>query len=504
MKYILLRTTRATGAWRTLLFALWGLALTAGCTGPAKEEAAAEEGTGQPNIIFILADDLGWRDAGYQGSSFYETPNIDALARQGMTFTSAYAAAPICSPTRASILTGCYPARLHQTDYIPGRPDMPDQRLLQVEDLNHLPLAEETIAERLRAAGYATAHIGKWHLGSEGYFPADQGFDFNLGASDRGMPPSYFHPYERGSYRLADLNATGRPGEQLTDRLGREAVNFIAEHRDRPFFLYLSFYAVHTPLQAKPELVDKYRAKADRSSDADPMPVVTENGRRVRQVQNHPVYAGMVESLDENVGRVLDALDRHGLADHTLVIFFSDNGGLSMRDGGPTSNLPLRAGKGYLYEGGIRVPMIIRWPGVTEPGSSTDVPVSSIDFFPTIREITGLRPAEGRAVDGVSLVPLLRQEGDAGRDALYWHYPHYHNQGSRPSGAIRRGDYKLIEFFEDGRAELYNLVEDPGEERDLSGEMPERAEALREQLQAWRASVDAQMPPGPNPDYEGS
>jgi len=455
----------------------------------------------QPNIIFILIDDLGYKDLSCYGSTFYETPNIDRLARNGMLFTDGYAACPVCSPTRASILTGKYPARLNQTDWIPGRGNLRDQKLLQVEDLNHLPREELTIAEVLQKAGYANGHIGKWHLGGEGYLPQDQGFDVNIAGNRRGSPPSYFYPYKRGEdWQLAGLAETGEEGEYLTDRLGREAAQFIHEHKATPFFLYFANYAVHIPLQSKWELTEKYRTKAASLSDKDSWIFGAEGLHPVRQVQNHPIYAGMVESMDDSVGAILDAVEQEGLKNDTVIFFFSDNGGLSTSEGWPTSNLPLRGGKGWLYEGGIREPMIVTWPGVIEPDSRCTAPVSSVDFFPTIMDITGAEVPSGQTIDGVSLLPLLQQTGDLDRKAIYWHYPHYSKQGGGQGGAIRLGDYKLIRYYEDDRIELYNLRTDVGEQHNLASIRPEKAALLAEKLNQWLSSVDARMPE-PNPDY---
>jgi arylsulfatase A-like enzyme len=455
-----------------------------------------------PNIVFILVDDLGWTDVGSFGSSFYETPHIDSLTAQGIKFTHAYAASPICSPTRSSILTGKHPARLNQTDWIPGRGNRPDQQLLQVEDLNYLPREEVTIAEMLKDAGYTTAHMGKWHLGGGIHLPEGQGFDVNQAGNRRGSPPSYFYPYKRNGYQLEHLAATGHPGEYLTNRLGEEAAEFIGANSDEPFFLYLSHYAVHTPLEAKEPMVQKYAERADSLAIRDTSVFGREGDHKVREVQSHPVYAAMVESMDESVGTVLEALEANGLSENTVVILFSDNGGLSTSEGWPTANLPLRAGKGWMYEGGIREPMIVRWPGVTEPGSVTDVLVTSVDFFPTLREIAEQPPRPDHTIDGVSLIPLLTGQGSLSGRALHWHYPHYSNQGGTPTGAIRQGDYKLIEFFEDGSVELYNLADDMGEENDLAGKMPEKVQFMRSRLHSWRESVNAQMPE-PNPNYEG-
>ena len=497
---------RGTGSCSGALFTVMliggvlALLLAASSARAQPEEAASQQ---PPNVVFVLVDDLGWADVEAFGSRFYETPHINRLARRGLAFTNAYAAATVCSPTRAAILTGRHPARLGITDWIPGQGNRPSRQLLQVEDRSHLPLREVTIAERLRDAGYATAHVGKWHLGgAPDHLPTDQGFEVNAGGYEAGSPGrfgGYFSPYDNPY--LED----GPEGEYLTDRLGREAAQFIRAHADQPFFLHLSFYSVHTPLQGKDELVDKYTARADSLLLTERTVYGREHGHRARIVQSNPVYAAMVEAMDRNVGRVLQSLEAAGVANNTIVIFTSDNGGLSVLTNdrtAPTANRPLRAGKGWLYEGGIRVPLIVRWPGVTEGGRTSETPVSSVDFFPTILEAAGLEASEGRAVDGASLTPLLRQSGPLEREALYWHYPHYHGSGSVPGGAIRQGDYKLVEYFETGRVELYDLAEDLTETHDLADERPERAAALRKQLHQWRRSVEAQMPE-PNPNYTG-
>lgn len=453
-----------------------------------------------PNVVLIVADDLGWTDIGSFGTTFYETPNLDRLAAEGMRFTQAYAASPVCSPTRSSIMTGLYPARLNQTDWIPGRADRPDQRLLQVQDLNQLPLSRVTIAEALKPAGYVSASIGKWHLGGAGHLPTDQGFEVNVAGDDKGSPPGYFWPYKTADRQLTQLAETGKPGEHITERLGEEAAKFIGQNRDRPFFIYMPLFAVHTPLQARPELVEKYRAKAERLGLVQVDTFGLESGVRFRKIQNHAVYAGMVETMDLAVGRVMRALAENGLDRNTLVLFFSDNGGLATSEGWPTTNLPLRAGKGWMYEGGIREPMIARWPGTVRPGSTFDQPVISNDFMPTLRELAGLRSPF--RTDGASLAPALRGDRLAER-TLFWHYPHYSNQGGRPGGAVRDGDWKLIEFFETGRVELYNVAQDPGEQRDLAAAMPERTAELLGKLRAWRRSVGAKMPRR-NPDYRAA
>jgi arylsulfatase A len=445
--------------------------------------AAAAVAQNRPplNFIFILVDDWGWADLGCYGSKSYDTPNIDRLAAQGMRFTDAYAACPVCSPTRASVLTGKYPARLHLTDWIPGRKQWPTAKLLVPAFRQELPLEEVTLAEALKPAGYVSASIGKWHLGGDGFSPKEQGFDRNVGGTARGSPATYFGPFD-----LPGL-AGGPPGEYLTDRLTLEAEKFIEQNRDRPFFLYLPEFAVHRPLEGKKELVAKYEAKL-KSSEG----------------QNHPVYAAMVESVDEAVGRLVGKLDALGIAGRTVVILTSDNGGLRFegKDSRPvTSNLPLRAGKGHVYEGGIREPLIVRWPGVVKPGSVCHDQIISIDYFPTILDMAGVKIL--RPVDGVSLLPLLTQKGALQREAIYWHYPHYSNQGGPPAGAVRKGDYKLIEFYEDGRLELFNLKDDIGERRNLVRADPKKAAELHALLKRWRESVGAVMP-APNPGYDAA
>lgn len=446
----------------------------------------------QPNFIFFLIDDLGRNDLGCYGSDFYQTPNIDRLAAEGMRFTEAYAACPVCSPTRASIVTGRYPARLHLTDWLPGRADRPDQMLLRPVIRQQLPLEEVTIAEALKQTGYVTAHIGKWHLGGEGFEPQRQGFDVNIAGDHTGTPLSYFAPFKTARKGEPERFMPGLEqapaGEYLTDRLTAEAERFIERHKDKPFFLYFPHYTVHIPLRGKQALVERHLA------------------RKPGATHTNAIYAAMIESLDESVGRVLRKLDELKIAGRTVIFFTSDNGGLSVREGPntpATSNAPLREGKGHLYEGGIREPLLAKWPGVAKPGSVCSVPVSSVDFFPTILEIAGT-PAPGAAqLDGVSIVPLLKQTGAPKRDALYWHYPHYSNQGGKPGGAVRSGDWKLIEFYEDGRWELYNLKDDPGERHDLAALEPKRAQQLAAKLDAWRRSVGAQMML-PNPDFKAA
>ncbi|HTS62160.1 MAG TPA: sulfatase [Candidatus Acidoferrales bacterium] len=434
----------------------------------------------RPNIIFLLLDDLGWRDFGCFGSPFYETPHLDKLASEGVRFTNAYAACPVCSPTRASILTGKYPARLHLTDWIPGRRQWPSAKLLTPAFEQQLPLRETTIAEALKPLGYRTASIGKWHLGGDGFLPTNQGFDLNVAGTERGSPQSYFGPFD-----LPNLKG-GTRDDYLTEKLSDAADRFIEDSAGKaPFFLYLPEFAVHIPLQARPSAVEKYR----RKNKGGPLP--------------NPVYSAMVESADQALRRLRLTLDRLKIAQDTILFVFSDNGGLRYEGSSKdpvTDNSPLRAGKGHLFEGGIREPLLVNWPGVTMSGRVVETPVSSIDIFPTILEMAGARFRSGE-VDGLSLAPLLRGSGEPKRDALFWHYPHYSNQGGTPAGAVRVGDWKLIEFFEDGRQELFNLSQDIGERRNLALREPRVRARLYERLKGWRGSVGAAMP-RPNPAYD--
>lgn len=446
---------------------------------------AAEPTATKPNVVLILADDLGWTDLACYSSDFHETPHLDRLAREGMKFTQSYSACTVCSPTRAALLTGKYPARLHVTDWIPGA--MPDNPKLLVPDwTKQLPLEETTLAELFQSAGYATASIGKWHLGGEEFYPERQGFDLNIAGTDKPQPPSFIAPW-----KIPTLTE-GADGEYLTDRMGDEAAKFIAANRERPFFLYLPHFAVHTPIQGRPDLVEKYRRK-----------------KRPELRHGNVQYAAMVESLDSAVGRVLQTLDELKLADRTIVIFTSDNGGRITQK--TTTNVPLRDGKASAYEGGVRVPLIIRWPLVTMPGSVSDLPVITMDLYPTLAEGCGLTPTEAGASttgpsgrDGISLLPVLKGEGALDRKELFWHYPHHqHYQlgGTMPYAAIRSGDFKLIEFYNDNRTELYNVREDIGETNDLAGSAPEKVAVLKARLQVWQADVGAQMAT-PNPQFD--
>ena len=463
--------------------------------------APADPRPAKPNIVFFLADDLGQRDLGCYGSTFYETPNLDRLAREGAKFTAAYAACPVCSPTRASILTGQWPQRTGITDYI-GAPTRPGQwnrntKLLPAPCADRLATDSPTLAKAMKGAGYATFFAGKWHLGPEGHWPENQGFDINMGGIDKGGPyggKKYFSPY--GNPRLPD----GPDGEHLPDRLATETAKFIETNKDRPFFAYYSFYDVHTPLMARGDLRKKYAEKKQRLDLAEKWG--REGERDVRLTQDHVVYAAMVEAMDLAVGKVLAKLDELGLLDNTLVIFTSDNGGLSTSEGWPTSNLPLRGGKGWLYEGGIREPLLIRWPAVAKAGLIVTTPVSSPDFFPTLLEAAGANPPPDQTLDGMSLVPLLKGNTLPDR-AIFWHYPHYGNQGGAPGAAIRRGDWKLIEWAEDNRAELFNITQDQGETDNLANKEPQRVTVLRAELAAWQKQVSAKFST-PNPNYDAT
>jgi len=457
----------------------------------------------RPNILFILIDDMGWKDLACTGSEFYETPNIDRLAREGMRFTDAYAAAPVCSPTRASLMSGKYPARLGVTNYIGAGTEK--GKVIGTPYVPYLSRDETSVAKALLEEGYRTLHVGKWHLGGQTHLPEEHGFEVNVGGGHWGAPKEgYFSPY--GMPFLED----GPEGEYLTDRLTDEAITLINEPDQRPWFMYYSAYAVHTPIQAPAELVAKYEAKAkamglDQSKaieEGDFYPCEHKKDQRLqrRLFQSDPTYAAMVENLDTNIGRLMDALQEAEVDDNTIIIFTSDNGGLSSAEGSPTCNLPLQEGKGWMYEGGLREPLLVKWPGVVEAGSKCDVAVTTPDFFPTLLDMAGVPARPEQHMDGETLVPLLEETGYLEREDIFWHFPHYGNQGGTPGSAIRHKEWKLIEFFEDGRLELYNLMLDPAETKNLVCEEPERARRLHERLQKWRGEIEA-LEPGPNPDF---
>lgn len=429
---------------------------------PTPLRAANEAPTAaKPNIVLVFADDLGISDLACYGRADHRTPNLDRLAAEGMRFTCAYTAQPICSPSRAALMTGKSPARLHLTNYLPGRPDAPSQRLLQPRIEGQLPLEEVTIAELLKSNGYATGLFGKWHLGGPGFSPTDQGFDVAV------MPPANTNP----------TSETGGKGEFV---ISAAAEKFIEDHRNEPFFCYVPHNNPHIPLAATPERIDRNRQAF------------------------HPVYAAMIETLDESVGRLMSKVESLGLADRTIFLFTSDNGGLHVLEspGTPaTTNRPFRAGKGYLYEGGLREPLIVRWPGVVAPGTTCDTPIVLSDLAPTLLEAAGIDVAKSAGpLDAVSLTKLLCGEPLPQRP-LYWHFPNYTNQGGRPAGAIRDGNWKLVEQFEDDSVELFNLADDPSETKNLAAAEPARADKLRQKLRNWRANVGAQMP-RPNPEFD--
>jgi len=495
----------------------------------------------KPNVVFFLVDDLGWSDVGVNGSSLYETPNVDLFAEEGVRFTNAYASSHVCSPTRAAILTGKNPARINLTDWLPGRKDFPFQKLKNVEINPHLPFEVETIAEKLKEHGYSTGHFGKWHLGEDPSGPLEHGFDVRIPKDwNKGWPKSGYHP----PFDMEGLE--GEEGDYLTDRLTDEALTYIEDNKEEPFFLYLSLFSVHDPIQGRKDLVNKYENKLKKLPAPEGPPYILEGNPdsedplsreelnallddqqyqgykvlpnrtvKIKQHQDNPEFAGMVESMDESLGRVLSKLEELGLEGNTIVIFYSDNGGMSAANffrpereieesnldkAFSTSNLPLRAGKGWLYEGGIRVPMIVKWPEKGKRGLVVDEPVISTDFYPTILEMLGLSAVGGQKMDGKSIVSLL-QGDEIDRKAIYWHFPHYSNHGMQsPGAAVRSGDFKLIEYFENGSVQLFNLKEDLGEQNDLSESHPKKVNELQTMLNEWRKDIGAKMPEE-NPNY---
>lgn len=510
----------------------------------------AKNKTQKPNVVFILADDLGWSDLQCYGSKFYETPNLNKLAEEGIRFTDAYAACHVSSPTRASILTGQYPARTHLSDWLPGRKDFPFQKLKNAVPAQHLPYGENnTFPAVLQANGYETAIIGKWHLGEDSLTTERQGFKYHTPSGYlKGWPATgYFPPYDMPG--LTD----GPQGEYLTDRLTDEALKFITENKDKPFLLYLSHYAVHDPIQGRPDLVKKYERKLAKMKKPEGLPFILEGNPddknpvsrtdldrmiennefqgfrilpnrmvKIKQFQDNVQFAAMVESVDESVGRVVARLKELGLDQNTIVIFCSDNGGMSAANfGNPgrvvpkdrldqsfsTSNLPLRGAKGFLYEGGIRVPLIVKWPQQGKINMTSSIPVISVDFYPTILEMVGINMGKlNHVMDGQSIVPLLntknKKKTDITSRPIFWHFPHYSNHGMQsPGGAVRLGDYKLLDYFENNTVQLFNLRNDPGEQNDLSKQMPEKVKELKSLLDQWRKDVKADMMQ-PNPDYK--
>ncbi len=465
---------------------------------------AATASAGQrPNFVLILVDDLGRQDLGIEGSTFYETPHIDSLARRAMRFERGYSACQVCSPSRAALQTGKAPARLQITDYIGAAHSEAwnrNTKLLPPPYLPELPLQEKTLAEALREHGYRTFFAGKWHLGGDGFTPEDQGYEINQGGYTFGTPPGgFFAPYKNP--KLSD----DPPGTELPHRLGSETARFIRDQAkaDAPFFAMLSFYSVHAPIQCAKHRFEKFQAKAEKmglTQRTEPRFLI-DRTKEVRQVQDHPVYAGMMAALDDAVGLVLTALKESGVEDDTVVVFTSDNGGVSSGDGFATSCLPFRGGKGRQWEGGIRQPFYIAWPGVTR-GQTTSVPAIGMDFYPTFLDIAGLPLLPDQHQDGVSLVPALKgQPGALADRPLFWHYPHYGNQGGEPSAILIQGDWKLIHYFEDGRSELYHLAQDIGEQRDLAAENPDRTASMLSALEEWQKQTGARRPT-PNPSYD--
>ncbi|QDU56013.1 sulfatase [Aeoliella mucimassa] len=446
----------------------------------------------QPNFLIILVDDLGLHDLGVEGSTFYETPHIDALANSGMRFEQGYAACQVCSPSRASLMLGKTPARIGITNYIGASSGWQYKRndpVMPAEYARRLPASDTTIAEALHAAGYKTFYAGKWHLGDKGSWPEDHGFDINKGGWSAGSPNGgYFAPWNNP--RLP----SGPNGESLAIRLANETAAFVEQHQQQPFFACMAFHHVHSPIQTSKALCEKYRQKAADEGLLDNEHRFQFDRRLpVRQVQDNPIYAGMMETLDDAVGIVLDKLAATGLDKNTVVVFTSDNGGVSSGDAYSTSLLPLRGGKGRQWEGGLRVPLYVRAPGITEPGAVTSVPAIGMDIFPTFLELAGVTAMPEQHLDGVSLVPVLKGETIADRD-LFWHYPHYGNQGGEPSSVIRSGDWKLIYYHEDGRVELYNLPDDTCEQTDQAADHPELVRKLRAKLVAWLAETGATFP----------
>ncbi|MDG2383489.1 MAG: sulfatase [Pirellulaceae bacterium] len=453
---------------------------------------AGQKESEQTNFVFFLVDDLGWADIGCFGSEFYETPNIDRLGASGMKFTNGYAACPVCSPTRASIMTGRHPVRVDITDWIPGMraQRFKNAKFLQVNDRDNLALGETTIAEALKEHGYQTFFAGKWHLGDQGHWPRDQGFDINVGGCKLGWPPGgYYAPWTNPNLQAH------RDDEYLTERLTEESILFLKERdKAQPFLLYLSYYNVHAPITPYKKRLSHFTEKAARSFD-DKTPRVKERLGTSRTRQDNAAYASMIAAVDDSVGAILQKLNDLKLSKNTVVIFFSDNGGFcTVNQLGPTSNLPLRSGKGWLYEGGVREPTIIRAPGVTQPGSTCDVPIVSMDFFPTMLALAHLPSAPELHADGISIVPLLRGDSQEHQRTFYWHYPHYHGSTWTPGASIRDGNWKLIEFYHWEDVELYDLSKDLGERNDLSKQYPNKTAELRQKLKTWQTSMNARMP----------
>ncbi len=453
----------------------------------------------KPNVVIIYIDDMGYKDLSCMGSDFYETPNIDSIGKNGMTFTDGYAACPVCSPSRGSLLTGKYPAKLGVTDWIDmsgvGHPLK--GRLIDAPYIKHLPDGERTLAHYLKDVGYNCWHVGKWHLGGREYYPDRVGFDVNIAGAHNGQPPQgYFSPW--GIETLTE----GADGDFLSDRITDEAINLIKNSDGKPFYLNMWHYAVHTPIQAKEEDIAYFTKKAadmgldkfDPFTEGEEFLTDDKKGKRVRRrfIQSDPCYAALIYNLDQNVGRLIEAIKESGELDNTLIVFSSDNGGLATAEGSPTCNLPLSEGKGWTKEGGLRVPLLIQCNNMINPGSVCEMPVTTPDIFSTVLELAGVS-AEQENIDGVSFAPSLKMEGQNTRP-IFWHYPHYGNQGGQPGAAVRYGDYKLIQYFEDSRCELYNLVKDKSERDNLVYKQPQKVEELLKYLTDWQSEVGALFP----------
>lgn len=456
-----------------------------------------------PNIIYILADDLGVKDLGQTGSNYYSTPNIDRLASGSLIFTQAYSNSRVCSPSRASILTGRFTARHGITDWIGAKTgenwrtlNRYDQ-MLPANYVHALPKADTTLAEALKTQGYQTFFAGKWHLGGEGSLPENHGFDINVGGLDKGTPPGgYFSPFK--NEKLADK----RPGENLSLRLADETISFIKNNKSKPFFAFLSFYAVHGPIQTTQEKWKKYRDKAAQMGITDTVFAMDKN-LPIRHKQDNPVYAGLVETLDEAVGKVITALQEEGLDKNTIIILTSDNGGVTSGDSYSTSNLPYKGGKGYQWEGGIRVPLYMHIPNSDLKTNEINYPVTLADLYPTLLDYAHLKLLPNQHLDGMSLKNLIDTRNRYPERPLFWHYPHYGNQGGDPSSIIRKGDWKLIYLYENQQKLLFNLSSDPYEEKDVAQKFPKKTQELFDNLQEWLKSVNAKYPiPDPTFDPE--
>jgi len=455
----------------------------------------------RPNFLFILVDDLGWMDLGCYGSSFYETPNLDKLASEGISFTNAHASCPVCSPTRASILTGKYPATLGLTQFIGGNTE---GKLIEPTYIDHLPLNEMSLAATLKENGYQTWHVGKWHLGGEAYYPEKHGFDVNIAGCEYGIPiHGYFSPWRIPN--LEDLPIKKRRNKKyLTDHLTDEAIKLILASDDKPFYLNMWYYSVHIPIQAKRDYIRYYREKAKKQGlkDLDPFEIgenfpcthKKDHFIKRRVIQSNPKYAAMIHSLDENIGRLIETLEDVGKRDDTVIIFYSDNGGLSTAEGSPTCNSPLSEGKGWMYEGGTRVPLIINWSNIVEPGRLSKALITSTDFYPTILEMANIPLMSNQHCDGMSFLPVLKGKIKHNRGPIFWHYPHYGNQGGTPGSSIIVDNYKLIQFYEDNHLELYNLETDIGEKNNIISKEPKIAHQLSKILRDWTRKSKALFP----------